>query len=107
MAGTLDLHWAGDGALTLRGSGFAPHEPLTLTLIVASGRSNVVRSGGSLMQSSGNSVQSSSTTLQADAQGAFRWTSNVIASGDADVRVTVRGSRGNSAEAHVSGARPR
>ncbi|HZQ38464.1 MAG TPA: hypothetical protein VFD32_21235, partial [Dehalococcoidia bacterium] len=92
---------------TVRGSGFAPHERLTLTLTVASGRSNVVRSAGSLMQSSGNSLQSSSTTVQADAQGAVRWTSTVIASSDAELSVVVRGDRGNSAEARVSGTRPR
>ena len=102
MAAKLELVWADDGALTARGSGFAPHERLAFTLTVASGRSNVVRSGGSVMQSSGNSVQSSSTTVQADAQGAFRWASTVIASGDAEVSATARGDRGNAAEARIA-----
>jgi hypothetical protein len=107
MAGNLDLVWASDGGLTVRGSGFAPHERLAFTLTIVSGGANVVSGPGSLIQSSGNSVQSSSTTLQADAQGTFRWTSSVIASGNAEVTVTVRGDRGGSAEARTSRARPR
>ena len=106
MAGKLDLVWASDGKLTVRGSGFAPQERLALTLTVASGGSNVVSGPGSLIQSSGNSLQSSSTTLQADAQGAFHWSSSVIASGNAALTVSVRGDRGGRAEARASGARP-
>ncbi len=107
MAGKLDLVWASDGKLTVRGDGFAPQERLALTLTVASGGSNVVSGPGSLIQSSGNSLQSSSTTLQADAQGTFRWTSTVITSGDAMVTVAVRGDRGGRAEARATGAGPR
>ena len=107
MAGKLDLAWAADGTLSARGSGFAPHERLAFTLTVASGRSSVVRSAGNLMQSSGNSLQSSTTTLQADAQGAFHWTSTVLTAGDAEITATVRGDRGGSVEARISGARTR
>jgi hypothetical protein len=107
MAGSLDLHWQSDGTLTVRGTGFAPHERLALTVTVMSGGSSVVTGGGTLMQSSGSSVQSSTGALQADARGAFEWKSTVIATGDADVTVTVRGDQGSSAEAHVHGSRQR
>ncbi len=107
MAGSLDLRWEHDGTLTVRGTDFAPHERLALTLTVTSGGSSVVTGPGTLMQSSGSSVQSTSRTLQADAQGAFQSKSTVIAASDADVTVTVRGDQGSRAEAHVSGSRAR
>jgi hypothetical protein len=107
MAGTIDLTWARDGTLSVRGSGFAPHERLALTLTIVSGGSSVVTGPGTVIQSSGNSVQSTSSTLSADAQGALQWKSTVVASGDATITVTVQGDRGGRAEARVSGSRTR
>lgn len=103
MAARLDVRWERDGTVVVQGDGFAPNERLIFTLTSRSGGGSVASGPGTLMQSSGNSVQSSSTTLQSDARGSFQWRSTVIASGEAEVTVSVRGDRGNRAEARVSG----
>jgi hypothetical protein len=102
MAGSLDLLWESGGTLTVRGTGFVPHERLTLTLTIRSGGSSVVTGPGTSMQIS-SSVQSSSATYQADAQGCFQQKNTVVTAGDADVTLTAHGDRGSRAEAHVPG----
>jgi hypothetical protein len=102
MAGKLDLSWESGGTLTVRGTGFVPHERLTLTMTISSGGSSVLTGTGTLVQRS-SAVQSSSNTLQADAQGTFQQKSTVVTAGDVDVTVMARGEQGGLAQTHVLG----
>jgi hypothetical protein len=101
MAASLDIVWAHDGALTIRGTRFVPHEQLALTLMVRTGGASSVTGPGTHTFSSSSAVQSTSGAARADAQGTWQWQGALLVSGDAEFRVAVRGDQGSRADARV------